>query len=53
VLLYVKDVPEGMLRNVSNQIRQVMPVPKTLEDYPIEERESFPRVFEWLVVRMM
>lgn len=35
------------MNNVSNQIRQVMLEPKTLDVHSVEEQESFPRLFEW------
>ncbi|XP_067936374.1 large ribosomal subunit protein uL13m-like [Watersipora subatra] len=42
-----QDVPDHIMNNVSNQIRQVMPVPKTLDEYTTEEMENFPLLFEW------
>jgi len=41
-----EEVPENILDNVSGQIRQVMAVPKRLEDFTQEEIDSFPRMFE-------
>ncbi|CAH1774339.1 unnamed protein product [Owenia fusiformis] len=42
-----EDVPEEILKNVSGQIPQVFPIPKSLEEYTMEERENFPRLIEW------
>ena len=39
-------MPEDLMRNVTAQIPQLRPVPKTLEDYTEEEKANFPRVFE-------
>ena len=35
------------MANVTSQMPQVRPVPKTLEDYTEKEREGFPRLFEY------
>ncbi|XP_014788926.1 39S ribosomal protein L13, mitochondrial [Octopus bimaculoides] len=42
-----EDVPIEILRNVSDQLRQLQPVPKYLDDYSKEEIESFPKLFDW------
>ena len=35
--------------NISGQIQQQREVPKRLDEYSQEERDSFPRLFEWSV----
>ena len=40
-------VPENIMQNVTNQIRQVRPVPKRLDHYSKEEVEKFPKVMNW------
>jgi len=42
-----ENVPEDILRNISGEIQQVMPVPKRLDEYSQEERNKFPRLFDW------
>ncbi|ELU04557.1 hypothetical protein CAPTEDRAFT_159961 [Capitella teleta] len=42
-----EELPEDILRNVSSQIQQVMPVPKRLDEFSAEERKAFPQLFEW------
>ena len=34
------------MRNVTAQIPQLRPVPRTLDDYTEEEKSNFPKVFE-------
>ena len=36
-----------MLKNLTGQIRQVMPIPRALHEYTDQERDNFPRLFEW------
>ncbi|CAG0880134.1 unnamed protein product [Cyprideis torosa] len=38
------DVPEELLQNVSNQMRQLKEVPKPLDE---EEKKTFPNLFDW------
>ena len=40
-----EDVPEDIMANVTAQIPQLRPVPKTLQDYSEEEKSNFPHVF--------
>ncbi|XP_076675475.1 mitochondrial ribosomal protein L13 [Andrena cerasifolii] len=40
-------VPKDMLENVTNQIRQLKPVPVRLDHIPLEERENFPRLIKY------
>lgn len=40
-------VPEEMLKNVSNQIQQLRPVPVRLDHVPQEERDSFPQIISY------
>lgn len=42
-----ENVPEDILKNITGQIHQVMPVPKQLNEYSKEDREKFPRLFDW------
>jgi len=42
-----ENIPQDILDNVTGQIAQVMPVPKRLDEYSKEERENFPRLFDW------
>lgn len=36
-----------MIKNVSDQIRPQITVPKRLTDYSQDEINNFPRLFEW------
>ncbi|XP_067124535.1 large ribosomal subunit protein uL13m isoform X2 [Centruroides vittatus] len=40
-------IPENILNNISDHIRQLKIVPKKLEEYSEEELKNFPKVFEW------
>lgn len=40
-------VPEDIMQNVSAQIQQVQAAPRRLDQYTEEERESFPRLYDW------
>lgn len=40
-------VPEDMLKNVTNQIKQLKPVPVRLDHIPKEERDSFPQIISY------
>ncbi|XP_064625872.1 large ribosomal subunit protein uL13m-like [Lineus longissimus] len=42
-----KDVPPEIMKNVSDQIKQIMPVPKRLDEYSQEEVDKFPKLFDW------
>lgn len=44
---YFKKVPAEIIKNVSDQIRPMMNVPKPLTDYTDEDIKNFPRLFEW------
>ena len=35
------------MKNVTSQIPQVKPVPKKLSDFTEEERQNFPKVFDY------
>lgn len=39
-------VPENLLKNVSNQIQQLRPMPKRLDHYSKEEIKSFPKIID-------
>ncbi|KFD56094.1 malate dehydrogenase, NAD-dependent [Trichuris suis] len=46
--LLADDVlPEHLLKNVSNQLEQVMRVPKRYDEYTAEERRKIPALFDW------
>ncbi|VDO98783.1 unnamed protein product [Soboliphyme baturini] len=40
-----KEIPKKLLMNVSSQLRQVMPIPKTYDDYTEEEKAKFPIIY--------
>jgi len=40
-------MPDDIRANLTGQIRQVMPVPRRLDEFTAEERENFPRLFDW------
>ncbi|XP_045157496.1 39S ribosomal protein L13, mitochondrial-like [Mercenaria mercenaria] len=42
-----EEVPEDILGNISDVIRQIQVVPKTLDDYPEEQLKTFPKIFDW------
>jgi len=42
-----EDIPDKILKNVTAQIRQVMHVPKSIEDFTMEEQANFPKLFDW------
>lgn len=42
-----EDLPEDLLKNISNCIRQPMLAPKRLDEYTEEERKNFPKLFDW------
>lgn len=39
-----QEVPEDLLKNVSSQIRQLRPVPRTLASYSDKEVDEFPKI---------
>jgi len=41
-----ENIPAELLKNVSNQLEQVMRMPKPIDDYSPEERSKIPAVFE-------
>ncbi|KAK9294739.1 hypothetical protein QLX08_010727 [Tetragonisca angustula] len=41
------NVPKEMLENVSNQIKQLRPVPNRLYEIPQEERDKIPRLIQY------
>lgn len=41
------NIPNELLANVSNQIRQLRPVPKRLDHYSEEERNACPKIFDY------
>lgn len=41
------NVPMELMKNVSNQIRQLRSVPKRLDSYSVEETESFPKIMDY------
>ncbi|XP_041359113.1 39S ribosomal protein L13, mitochondrial-like isoform X2 [Gigantopelta aegis] len=42
-----ENIPEEILRNVTDQIHQVQPIPRRLDEYTSEEIENFPQLFDW------
>lgn len=42
-----EEVPETILQNVSQHMRQLRAVPKRLDHYDPEEVAKFPKVFDW------
>ncbi|CAH0764240.1 unnamed protein product [Diatraea saccharalis] len=42
-----EKVPDDVLQNVSNQIRQLRPVPTRLDHIPEEEVQNFPKVMDY------
>ncbi|XP_044735180.1 39S ribosomal protein L13, mitochondrial [Chrysoperla carnea] len=40
-------VPTDILENISNQLRQLRPVPKRLDKYSPDEVEKFPKIMNW------
>ncbi|RZC35161.1 39S ribosomal protein L13, mitochondrial [Asbolus verrucosus] len=42
-----ENVPVNLLKNVSNQIRQIRPVPKRLDHYMEEEIKKFPKLIDY------
>lgn len=46
--IYPDDkVPDDVMKNISNQIRQLRPVPIRLDKYPEEVVSNFPKVMDW------
>lgn len=41
------SVPEDLLKNVSNQIRQLRPIPKRLDHYKEEEVKKYPKIIDY------
>lgn len=41
------NVPKEILANVSNQIRQLRPVPKRLDEYKDKEIEEYPKLIDY------
>ncbi len=41
------EIPEDIRRNLSGQIRPIMPIPKRLQEYSKEEIDSYPKVFDY------
>lgn len=41
------NVPEKIMQNITNQIRQLRPVPKRLDHYAPEEVQQFPKVMDY------
>lgn len=40
-------VPENMLKNIGNQIRQLRPIPVRLDHIPQEVRDNFPQIMSY------
>lgn len=41
------NVPADLMKNVSNQIRQLRPVPKRLDHYKEEEVKEYPKIIDY------
>ncbi|KAJ8937315.1 hypothetical protein NQ314_011954 [Rhamnusium bicolor] len=41
------NVPKDLMANVSNQIRQIRPMPKRLDHYPEQQVKEFPKVIDY------
>lgn len=41
-----ENVPEEIMKNVSNQIKQLRPMPKRLDHYKEEDVKSFPKIID-------
>lgn len=41
------NVPEELIKNVSNQIRQLRPIPKRLDHYPEDEVKQYPQIIDY------
>jgi large subunit ribosomal protein L13 len=41
------QVPADIMANVTSQLDPVRPVPKKLTDYSEEERQAFPKLFDF------
>ena len=46
-MMYFQEVPEDVLGNISDVIRQIQVVPKPYLDYTEEEIKEFPKLFDW------
>lgn len=42
-----ENVPQEIIENVSNQIKQMRAVPKRLDTYTEEERDKFPKIMDY------
>uniref|UniRef100_A0A1Y1MJK0 39S ribosomal protein L13, mitochondrial n=1 Tax=Photinus pyralis TaxID=7054 RepID=A0A1Y1MJK0_PHOPY len=40
------NVPDALMKNVSNQIRQIRPMPKRLDEYTEKEVKEFPKIID-------
>jgi len=47
-----QEVPSELMENVSDVIRQVQMVPRTLDSYADEEIRAFPKLFDWSVLQL-
>lgn len=41
------NVPSDLMKNVSNQIRQIRPIPKRLDHYTADEVKEFPKLIDY------
>lgn len=42
-----ENVPESLMKNVSNQIRQIRPKPKRLDHFAEDEVKKFPQIIDY------
>ncbi|KAL5110827.1 39S ribosomal protein L13 mitochondrial [Taenia crassiceps] len=43
----VETIPKDLIKNVSGVIRQVLPTPRRLDAYSVEEIKTYPKLFDW------
>lgn len=41
------NVPEEVMENITNQIRPLRSIPKTLDSYSKEEIEKYPKIMDY------
>lgn len=41
------NVPAEIMKNITNQIRPLRPMPKTLDKYTEEERLAYPKIVDY------
>lgn len=41
------NIPDELLANISNQLRQARPVPKRIDEYDEETIKNFPKIMDY------